>query len=232
MLSRVLVATAPPAPLVSGAAIALLRIEYVGTNLCGYAIATIEEATAAKVRVDRCTVDPTRGQLVIDGLAVGDPGGRLELRAARVFVQVIVRPLLQRVRLERLEVDRPELHLSLDQQGGGPTPKGGQCLPEVLERFELGRVRIRKASVEVKSGGLRVDVPRAGGAIHGRGEDLRIDVAARGGSLEVPGRTIGLISVRTTASVDLRGAGQVTVDRADLIGTEASLFVKGKLSDL
>ena len=64
-------------------AIALLRTEYVGTNLCGYAIATIEEATAAKVRVDRCTVDPTRGQLRIDGLTVGDPGGRLELHVAR-----------------------------------------------------------------------------------------------------------------------------------------------------
>ena len=56
MLSRVLIAIALSAALVSGAAIALLRTEYVGTNLCGYAIATIEEASAAKVRVDRCSV--------------------------------------------------------------------------------------------------------------------------------------------------------------------------------
>src|SRR5256885_7757340 len=114
MLSRVLVAIALSVALVSGAAIALLRTEYVGTNLCGYAIATIEEASAAKVRVDRCTVDPTRGQLVIDGLTVGDPGGRLEVRAARVFVKVVVPSLLQHGRLERLEILHVDVKIALD----------------------------------------------------------------------------------------------------------------------
>jgi translocation and assembly module TamB len=231
MLSRIVIALGLAAAVVSGGALAFLRTDFVANNLCSYAVATIEEATQAQVKVARCSVEPAVGKITIDGLQVGDPGGRIDLKVARVFVQVFVRPLLGRVRLERLEVDRPELHLSLDQQGG-TAPKGGQCLPEVLERFELGRVKIRKASVEIKSGGMRIDVPRANVAIKGRGEDLHVNVAARGGSVELPGRTIGLVSLRTTGNVDLRGAGQITLQRADLIGTEASLFVKGKLSDL
>ena len=114
MLSRVLVAGALAAAVVAGAAIAFLRTDFVANNLCAYAVATIEEATAAQVRVARCSVDPARGQLTIDGLQVGDPGGRIDLKVARVFVHVLVRPVLQRIRLEQLEIDHPELHLSLD----------------------------------------------------------------------------------------------------------------------
>src|SRR3954451_6266903 len=180
MLSRVLAAIALAAALVSGAAIALLRTEYVGTNLCGYAIATIEEASAAKVKVDRCTVDPTRGQLVIDGLTVGDPGGRLEVRAARGFVHGVVRPLVQRVRLERLEIDHAEVRMALDQSGPA-RPRSGtaehQCLPEALDRFELGRVQVRKASLELTSGGLE-SVERGGGG----GAEGRASSSPRGAS--------------------------------------------------
>jgi len=183
MLSRVVIALGLAAAVVSGAAVAFLRTDFVANNLCAYAVATIEEATQAQVKVARCSVEPAVGKLTIDGLQVGVPGGRIDLKVARVFGQVIVRPLLQKVRLERLEVDRPELHLSLDQQGRA-TPKGGQCLPEVLERFELGRVRIRKASVEVKSAGVRIDLPHAAVAIKGRGDDLRINIATRGGTDE------------------------------------------------
>ena len=231
MLSRLIIALALAAAVISGGALAFLRTDFVANNLCSYAVATIEEATQAQVKVARCSVEPAVGKLTIDGLQVGVPGGRIDLKVARVFVQVVVRPLLQRVRLERLEVDRPELHLSLDQQGG-PTPKGGQCLPEVLERFELGRVKVRKASVEVTSAALHVDVPHAAISIKGRGGQLHVEVATRGGSVELPGRTIGLISTRTSAGVDLRGVGQISLERADLIGSEASLFVKGKLGDL
>src|SRR3982751_3633542 len=176
MLSRVLAAIALSAALLSGAAIALLRTEYVGTNLCGYAIATIEEASAAKVKVDRCTVDPTRGQLVIDGLTVGDPGGRLEVRAARVFVHVVIRPLLQRVRLERLEIDHAEVRMALDQSGPA-RPRGAadhQCLPDALDRFELGRVQVRKTSLALTSSGKELFVPRIDAQIHGKGDALRV----------------------------------------------------------
>ena len=234
MLSRVLVATALAAALVSGGALAFLRTDFVANNLCAYAVATIEEATAAQVRLARCSVDPARGQLVIDGLQVGDPGGRIDLRVARIFVHVVVRPLLQRVRLERLEIDHPELHLSLDQQGGaaGRGSEQQQCLPDVLDRFELGRVSIRKASVEVKSGGSRLSLPRAGASIHGSGAELQVSVATRGGVVELPGRSVALLSVRGAAKLDLRGAGLLEVTRADLIGTEASAFVTGRISDL
>jgi translocation and assembly module TamB len=231
LLTRLLLALGLSAAVVFGGAVAFLRTDLVANDLCAYAVATIEEATAAQVKVARCSVEPAVGKLTIDGLEVGAPGGRIELHIARVFAQVKVRPLLQRVRLERLEIDRPELRLSLDQQGASP-PRGGQCLPEVLDRFELGRVKIRKASVVVKTGGVRVEVPHASVAIHGRGQDLHVSVATRGGSVEVPGRTIGLISSRAAGNVDLRGAGSIDLQRADLIGTEASLFVKGKLSDL
>ena len=234
MLSRVLVAIALSAALVSGAAIALLRTEYVGTNLCGYAIATIEEASAAKVRVDRCTVDPTRGQLVIDGLTVGDPGGRLEVRAARVFVQVIVRPLLQRVRLERLEIDHAEVKLALDQSGPA-RPRGAadhQCLPDALDRFELGRVQVRKASLTLISGGRELLVPRVDAQVHGKDDALQVSLRTAGGSVRAGQANVAITSLHADAKVDLRGRGKLELTEADLRLADASALVRGTLADL
>lgn len=231
MLSRILVAAGLAAAIVSGGAVAFLRTDFVANNLCAYAVATIEEATAAQVKVERCSVQPEVGKLTIEGLRVGDPGGRIEVRVVRVFAQVIVRPLLQRVRLERLEIDHPEVRLSLDQAGSSP-PSGGQCLPDVLNRFEFGRVQVRKASFDLKTSGVHVAVPRVGVSVKGRGGLLAVGVSTRGGNVEVPGRTIGLIGSRTAGVVDLRGAGSVVLQRADLIGTQASAFLKGTLQGL
>src|SRR5256885_10336095 len=234
MLSRVLVAIALSVALVSGAAIALLRTEYVGTNLCGYAIATIEEASAARVRVDRCTVDPTRGQLVIDGLAVGAPGGRLEGRAARVFVKVVVRPLLQRVRLERLEIDHAEVKLALDQSGPA-RPRGAadhQCLPDALDRFELGRVQVRKASLLVTSGGREVIVPRVDAQVHGKDDALQVSLRTAGGSVRAGDAQVALTSLHADVEVDLRGRGKLALREADLQLADASALVHGTLLDL
>jgi len=233
VLRRVLLAGALAAVAVAGGAIAFLRTDFVANNLCAYAVATIEEATAAQVRVARCSVDPARGQLTIDGLQVGDPGGRIDLKVARVFVHVLVRPVLQRIRLEQLELDHPELHLSLDQQSA-PTARARrqECLPDLLDRFELGRVTIRKASVDVRGGGVSVALPRASAQIYGKGDLLEVSLATRGGAVEMPGRRVGLVSVSASAKVDLRGTGQLDLTRADLIGTEASAFLSGRISDL
>src|SRR5438105_6281024 len=121
MLSRLLIAVGLAGALVGGGAVAFLRTDFVANNLCAYAVATIEEATAAQVKVARCSVDPAVGKLTIEGLHASDPTGRIDLKVARIFVQVVVRPLMQRVRLERLEVDHPELHLALDQASSRPS---------------------------------------------------------------------------------------------------------------
>ena len=233
MLSRLLIALGLASALVAGGALAFLRTDFVANNLCSYAVATIEEATAAQVKVARCSVEPASGKLTIEGLRVGDPGGRIDLKVARVFVHVVVRPLMQRVRLERLEVDHPELHLSLDQEGGKGTPAApGQCLPNVLDRFELGRVKVRKASVEIKAGGARIALPHASVSIKGRDDVLKIAVATRAGSVELPGRSVGLVQSRIVAVADLRGKGAIELKKADVIGADVSAFVSGKLADL
>lgn len=231
MLSRILVAAGLAAAMVSGAAIAFLRTDFVATNLCAYAVATIEEATAARVQVSRCSVVPEQGKLTIEGLRVGDPGGRIDLEVDRVFAQVKVRPLLQRVRLERLEVDHPRLRLALDEAGPAPAA-GGQCLPDLLDRFEFGRVKVRKANVEVRTAGARVVLPHAGLSVKGNGSRLSIGIATRGGSLQLPGRTVGLVSSRVAALVDLRGEGSLELGRGDVIGVDGSAFLKGKLRNL
>lgn len=231
MLSRILVAAGLAAAVVSGAAIAFLRTDFVANNLCAYAVATIEEATAARVQVSRCSVQPEQGKLTIEGLKVGDPGGRIELEVARVFAQVKVRPVLQRVRLERLEVDHPRLRLALDRAGASP-PSGGQCLPDLLDRFEFGRVKVRKASVEVRTARAHLVFPHLGFALKGKGSRLSVGVSTRGGSLELPGRTVGLVSSRVAGIVDLRGTGSVDLRRGDVIGVDGSAFLKGKLQNL
>jgi autotransporter translocation and assembly factor TamB len=231
VLSRILAAAALAALVVSGGAVAFLRTDFVANNLCAYAVATIEEATAAKVTVARCEMLPESGRLTIEGLKARDSKGRIELNVARIFAQVKVRPILQRVRLERLEVDYPDLKLALDRGPAG-TPKGGQCLPDVLNRFEFDRVQVRKASVDVRSADVHVQVPRATVRVNGKGSRLTARISTRGGSVELPGRTVGLVSTKAAGTVDLRGAGAVEVTRADLIGTDASVFVKGTLEDL
>lgn len=231
MLSRVLAAVLLAAAAVSAAAVVFLRTDFVANNLCAYAVATIEEATAAQVKVARCSVEPEQGKVTIEGLQVGDPGGRISLHVERVFAHVVVRPILQRVRLERLEVDYPELHLSLDQAGPSPAA-GGQCLPDVLDRFEFGRVKVRKASVEVESSGVHVAIPHAGLAVRGKGRRLSVQLSTRGGSVEVAGRKLGLISVQAKGDLDLGGEGAVELTRGDLIGTEGSAFVKAKIAGL
>ncbi len=216
MLSRILVAAGLAAAVVFGAAIAFLRTEFVANNLCAYAVATIEEATAARVQVSRCSVQPEQGKLTIEGLKVGDPGGRIDLEVARVFAQVKVRPLLQRVRLERLELDHPRLRLALDRAGASP-PSGGQCLPDLLDRFEFGRVKVRKAAVEVRTARARLVLPHAGISLKGSGSRIAVGLSTRAGSLELPGRTVGLVSSRVGAIVDLRGSGSVDLLRGDVI---------------
>src|SRR5262249_35173310 len=89
----------------------------------------------------------------------------------------------------------------------------------------------RKASVEVRTSTAHLVVPRFGLSLKGKGSRLSMSVSTRGGVLELPGRTVGLISSRSAGIVDLRGTGAVDLRRADVIGTDASLFVKGTLQD-
>ncbi|MBS2020785.1 MAG: hypothetical protein JST92_00120, partial [Deltaproteobacteria bacterium] len=220
------------AGLVTGGALAVLRTDFVSNNLCGYAVANIEEATEARVKVARCTVDPARGQLVIEGLEAEAPDGRLKFSVARIFMQLVVRPLQQRVRLERLEVDHPDVEVTL---GGPPStrPKSDKCLPPKLTGFELGRVHIRKLAVHVTDpeSGLSVDLPRSSAILRGAGTEARLQLEVHSGSVEIGERAAHLISAKVAAHVNLGGVGLVALDKADVIGAEASVFATGKLED-
>jgi translocation and assembly module TamB len=246
MLWRVLLALALAAAAIAGGAIAVARTDFVSNNLCAYAVATIEEASSAHVKLARCTVDPATLQLSLDGLEVGREREPLHLTVARVFMQVRVSPLQQKVRLDRLEVDHPQLTLVL---GGPQQPekkkRTGECLPPVLENFELGRVTVRKASVRIEepSTGVKVDVPRASAELRGEGSGLRLTLSASGGEFEQRGelsrdgslqllRSSTLSLAKVEALLDLHGTGQLEVTKADVIGTELSAFVKGKVQDL
>jgi translocation and assembly module TamB len=233
MMLRVLVALALTALFVGAFALVIARTDFVSNNVCAYAVATIEEASSAHVKVARCTVDPLAGQLTIDGLEVGDAAGALHLTVARVFIHVVVKPFAQRLRLERLEVDHPDLAVRIPTSEEKKQQPKGECIPPVIDSFELGRVTVRKASVQIRTGdGMHVEVPRVNAALNGTGQVLAVKASARGGVLELPGRSAGLISVRAAAHLDLRGTGTLQIDKADVIGTELSAFVTGKLEDL
>ena len=66
MLRRILFAAGLAAAVVSATAVAFLRTDFVANNLCAYAVATIEEATAAQVKVASCSVEPEKGKLTIE----------------------------------------------------------------------------------------------------------------------------------------------------------------------
>ncbi len=233
MLLRVLVAMALTALLVAAFALVVARTDYVSNNLCAYAVATIEEATQAHVKVARCTVDPLAGQLTIDGLEVGAEGEPLHVEVARVFIAVVVKPLVQRLRLERLEVDHPKIVVRAQPAEERPKEERPECIPPVIQSFELGRVTVRKASLQISApGGIEVAVPRLSASLQGADSVLAVEAQARSGELKLPGRRAGLISANVAAHLDLRGAGTLQVDKADVIGSELSAFVTGKIEDL
>src|SRR5947207_15856652 len=78
VLSRILVALGLAAAVVSGTAVAFLRTDFVANNLCAYAVATIEEATAARVYVVGCSGETEQRKLHIEGHQVGDTAGRIQ----------------------------------------------------------------------------------------------------------------------------------------------------------
>src|SRR5205807_2390512 len=185
-----------------------------------------------QVRVAGCSVDPARGQLTIDGLRVGDPGGRIDLTIARVFVQVVVRPLLQRVRLERLEIDHPELHLSLDQ-ASAPTAhaRRQECLPDVLDRFELGRVTIRKGSVELPDRRVAIASVDAQANVDLRGvgqlDLVRADVIGTATSAFLAGTMSDLCDPRIEARANVRSTDLAATIAAYLPGGPRGLAGTG-----
>src|SRR5205085_5057315 len=107
------------------------------------------------------------------------------------------------------------LKLAIDAPGPAKKREPGACLPEVLDRFELGRVFVRKASVEVemRSAGVRVQVPRADVHVRGKGDLLKVSLATGAGTATLPGRTVGLLSLRARAGLDLRGTGTLEITR-------------------
>ncbi|HWE24192.1 MAG TPA: translocation/assembly module TamB domain-containing protein, partial [Myxococcales bacterium] len=80
--------------------------------------------------------------------------------------------------------------------------------------------------------GVHVVVPRANVSIHGKGESMEVEVATRGGTVALPQRRIAIATVDAQANVDLRGAGQLDLVRADVIGSGGSAFLAGTMSDL
>jgi translocation and assembly module TamA len=185
----------------------------------------VEEATGLEVESDGFELRYLPARVSMRGVRI-TADGRMLARADRVRASWRWRSIVGSPRrLESIEIDG--LALDLDAVPEAPPDEGGAQDPgEMLQAFEIARLRIRGASVD---GSLPVaEVEVDGVQVTASLEDGRagLELQAKRAGLTRDGRDLALGAVRVEAS---GGADGVRVDRFELAGGDLALRVAGGL---
>src|SRR5512132_3565848 len=91
----------------------ILRSEWAGDRACRLARSELPRLLGLEVEIGRCRIDPLRGGIELEHLSLRSrSGGEPLLEAERTLVRLeSVDPFRDRIRLERVELDRPRLTL-------------------------------------------------------------------------------------------------------------------------
>jgi len=219
------------------AAVALvLRTSWAGEQICATAAGVLTRLAGARVELDRCEIEPLGQVLVVEGIRVSTGASERPLFAARRLL-VDLAPLVfgRSLSLERVELEGPVVDLVVPPSQGadeadGDGPDDG-CL-DLLQRFEIEKLRIRDASAHVllpdgaaaTVDALDLEVDRVRRAYEAR-LDLRHAAFASGGT-RVP-----VESLEAQVRLD-PAAERLDVDSVRLAGAGAGVAVHGSISRL
>jgi hypothetical protein len=140
--------------------------------------AAITEATGRPAHVDGVALEPLRGRVRISGLTVAGESD-LQLGVERIDVAIRIESLWRRELVVGIAVRGADVHVQ-------PGPPSDPIVFEIPERFPLGPISVRLASISVEQSRLhfedpahRVAIALAGLAATGRPERGGLELTAR-----------------------------------------------------
>jgi translocation and assembly module TamB len=216
------------------ALIQTLRTEWAGEQLCSVARQRLPGLLDMEVGLGRCSIDPLRGGVEVVGLSLTPHGAHEPLLAAdRALVRLRTVDFLSgRVRIGRLEIDRPRLRLDLTQPKPKAPDKKPTCALEQLDRVEIESLSLSGARVELLAPDGRTAVLEeldADAQLVDRTYSARVSVArgeVHSGSVAIP-----VSRLRLAASLDL-DEGTLTIGHAEVAAGDFSFFARGDVESI
>ncbi|MGC4122289.1 MAG: translocation/assembly module TamB domain-containing protein [Myxococcales bacterium] len=214
----------------------VLRTEWAGEKVCGWARGRLPALLSMDVSLGRCEVDPLSGEVEIRSFSATPHGAPEPLVAAdRLLVRVRALQLLfGRLALERIEVERPKVRVDLSKLDftSPREPSAGCFLDAVEGALEVESLAVNGADVKVIAPGDRVvDLEEAD-------LDLRLSRRAYATRLGVPRGTVRtgqvqlpLSRLRVSSALDL-DRRKLTLNHLEVALGELALFARGDVETL
>ncbi|MGI5862988.1 MAG: translocation/assembly module TamB domain-containing protein [Myxococcales bacterium] len=214
--------------------VALLQTDYAGEQVCGLARKRLPKLLGMEVALGGCSLDPLRGGVEVVGFSVREPGAVEPLLAAdRLLVRLrAIDVVTGRVRLDRVEADRPRVSLDLTTLGSGSEDEADECFLRPLEKIEIDALAVVGAQLKLRGPdgrSLRVDDLDADARLASKAYSVRVSVPR--GEVVSAGMHVPVSRVRLAASLDLDDE-KVTVGHLEAAAGDLSVFLRGDIETL
>ncbi len=215
----------------------ILRTEWAGEKACAQARARLPALLGMDLQIDRCRIDPLRGGVELVGARLLKKGeAEPQIQAERAFVRFgALQIVAGRLRLSRVELDRPQLRLSLAEKS--PPPSGTARPAQACALDELKRVEID--SLSVNGGGIKLLLPGARGIelqdvdleVRLRGRTYGVKLSVPRGGVETGRMRLALSRLRVAGSLDL-ARQRLSLKQLELALGGLSLTARGEVETL
>ncbi len=215
-------------------AVLWLRTEDAGDRSCALARARLPKLLGLEVGLGKCRLDPLGGGIEVRGFSLTSPGAEEPLLAAdRVLLRLhLLEALSGRVRIERVEVDRPRVQVDLTASSSKRSEPGHGCFLDSLHRLEVDSLSINGARVQLRAPEQR--------SVRLEDLDLELRMSSRGysGQLSVVRGEVGtgqltvpLTRLRLSAGLD-PVEQRLVLNRLELGAAELALIARGDVDTL
>jgi len=211
------------------AALLLLRTEWAGEQACMQARQRLPSLLGMEVGLGRCALDPVRGGVEVHGFSLTEPGAQVPTFAAdRLLVRLRGIDLVRgKLKLERVEVDRPRVRLDTESfSGQGP---GDGCAFEHLNLVEVHSLAINGGIVELRAPeDRRVQLEELDLDVRLTERTYSIRLSVPKGEAETGSGKVPLSRMKLASSLDL-DEQKVGIQRFELAAGDLFLHVRGDI---
>lgn len=212
-----------------------LRTEWAGEKVCAQARARLPALLGMAVDIERCRVDPLRGGVELVGARLQRAGeDEVLLAADRIFVRLgALEVVAGRLRLSRVELDRPRVRASLVGRPLGPAvqPAGGgpRCVLDELKRLEVDSLSINGGEVQMLLPGARgLDLQDVDLELRLRSRTYGVKLSVPRGGVDTGRARLPLSRLRVAASLDL-AREKLSLKQLDVALGGLSLSTRGEV---